>query len=102
MLRSPEPPALPVLIWRARAPWSALGVRREPVLLGDVDRPLAACFSARLAHGRSAALDVSMSSAMLCCIKSAGRNRILNFKFRISNLKVLAVEFLQCDDAGLA
>lgn len=68
MARSPEPPALPVLTWRARPPWaprSALGVRRDPLLLGEVDRALAACFSALLAHGRSAALDVSMSSVMI-------------------------------------
>ena len=51
---------------------SALGVCRDMLLLGEVDRALAACFSARLAQGRRAALDVSMSSSILSYIKVAG------------------------------
>ena len=81
MLRSPDPAVLLVLNWRAMPllfawglltgwglpPRSALGVRLDMLLLGEGDRPRAACFSARRAQGLRAALVVSMSSAMLSC-----------------------------------
>jgi hypothetical protein len=72
MLRSPDPPTLLPLSWceSPTAPCrSLLPVRRdEPVLLGapgEEERARAACFSARLAHGRRAALEVLISSSML-------------------------------------
>ena len=77
MLRSPDPPTLLPLNWceRPTAPCrSLLPVRLdEPDLLGapgDEDRARAACFSARLAHGLRAALEVLMSSFMLSYMKT--------------------------------
>ncbi len=76
MLRSPDPPALLPLSWceSPTAPCRSLlpVPLDEPVLLGapgEEDRSRAACFSARLAHGLRAALEVLMSSSMLSCMR---------------------------------
>jgi len=77
MLRSTDPAALLPLNWRESptAPCrSLLAVRLDESDLlgarGEEERARAACFSARLAHGLKAALEVLMSSSMPSYLRS--------------------------------